>query len=137
VFLRDLEFVEKQKLTVDLTGLKDDIESCRHEIWWQELSLNGKIRSLLRERVDQLQKEKQALPYPNFKCLLLANLDRLSTNSKVEPRLQDLLSGVSPTEAELLRIALELNLNEDVLDRLLKEGVNHEAVRDRSPGVGS
>jgi len=41
--------------------MRDEIEACRTDPAWGELSLTGKIRSLLRERLDQLQGREERL----------------------------------------------------------------------------
>jgi hypothetical protein len=46
---------QKDRISVDISDMKDEIQACRSDASWEELSLTGKIRTLLRERLDQLQ----------------------------------------------------------------------------------
>ena len=51
---------QKGRIPVDVSDLRDSIESCRNDAAWAELPLAAKIRVLIRERLDQLEKEKLA-----------------------------------------------------------------------------
>lgn len=46
---------QRGRLSIDVSDLREDIESCRTDVAWQELPLSAKIRVLLRERLDQLK----------------------------------------------------------------------------------
>lgn len=46
---------QKDRISVDVSDMRELIESCRTDVAWQELSLAGKIRTLLRERLDQMK----------------------------------------------------------------------------------
>lgn len=50
---------QKGRIPVDVTDLRDEIETCRDDAAWSELPLAAKIRVLIRERLDQMKKEKQ------------------------------------------------------------------------------
>jgi hypothetical protein len=57
--------VEKKKqdrLTIDIGDLREDIEKCRQDAAWEELSLAGKIRTLVKERIEQLIAEQSDKP---------------------------------------------------------------------------
>ncbi len=45
---------KQDRLTIDIGDLREDIEKCRQDAAWEELSLSGKIRTLIKERVEQL-----------------------------------------------------------------------------------
>lgn len=49
---------QKGRIPVDVTDLRDEIETCRDDAAWSELPLAAKIRVLIRERLDQMKKEK-------------------------------------------------------------------------------
>ncbi|MEC4807278.1 MAG: hypothetical protein SAJ12_23565 [Jaaginema sp. PMC 1079.18] len=50
----------RDRLTVDLTGLIERIEKCREDkAYWQELSLTGKVRVLLLEYLEQIESQPQ------------------------------------------------------------------------------
>ena len=51
---------QKGRIPVDVSDLRDSIESCRDDAAWAELPLAAKIRVLIRERLDQMEKEKLA-----------------------------------------------------------------------------
>jgi hypothetical protein len=55
--------VTRERLTLDITDLKESIESCRSDDpAWRELSLSGKIRALLIQQLEGMEKEKQVKP---------------------------------------------------------------------------
>jgi hypothetical protein len=119
--------VASDRLTIDIGDLRERIETCREDASWSELAMGGKIRALLRERLDEIEEERAQLPAPNFKCLLLENYDRLSANPKLTKRLKSLLSGEKPSEVEKLRIANAIGVSEEVIDRLLELGEHQNA----------
>jgi len=45
---------KQDRLTIDIGDLREDIETCRQDAAWQELSFAGKIRTLVKERIEQL-----------------------------------------------------------------------------------
>ena len=45
---------KQDRLTIDIGDLREDIEKCRQDAAWEELSLAGKIRTLVKERIEQL-----------------------------------------------------------------------------------
>ena len=51
---------QKGRIPVDISDLRDSIESCRDDAAWAELPLAAKIRVLIRERLEQMEKEKLA-----------------------------------------------------------------------------
>ncbi|PZV05761.1 MAG: hypothetical protein DCF22_24490 [Leptolyngbya sp.] len=51
---------QKGRIPVDVSDLRDSIESCRNDAAWAELPLAAKIRVLIRERLEQMEKEKLA-----------------------------------------------------------------------------
>jgi hypothetical protein len=118
---------QKNRFSLDIEDIRSRVENLRKEVWWREMALSAKIRSLIIERCEQIEKEQAQLPAPNFKCLLLANHDRLSAHPKLGKRLKKLIDGDEPTETEKLRIALELGVSEDVIDKLLAKGNGHAA----------
>lgn len=46
---------QTQRISVDVADVRDRIEACRTDPAWGELSLTGKIRALLLERLEQLE----------------------------------------------------------------------------------
>jgi len=51
---------QKGRLPVDISDMRDEIESCRGDAAWKELPLAAKIRVLIRERLDQLREEEKS-----------------------------------------------------------------------------
>jgi hypothetical protein len=49
---------QKDRISVDVSDIREELETCRTDAAWRELSLAGKIRTLLRERLDQMKAEK-------------------------------------------------------------------------------
>ena len=48
---------KQDRLTIDIGDLREDIETCRQDAAWEELSFAGKIRTLVKERIEQLVAE--------------------------------------------------------------------------------
>lgn len=49
---------KRDRLTIDISNLRDRIEAARTDPAWKQLSLNKKIQVLLEERLDALDQEK-------------------------------------------------------------------------------
>lgn len=45
----------RDRISVDVSDMREELETCRNDVAWRELSLAGKIRTLLRERLDQMK----------------------------------------------------------------------------------
>ncbi|MCY7278430.1 MAG: hypothetical protein LH702_33015 [Phormidesmis sp. CAN_BIN44] len=53
--------VARDRLTLDITDLKERIEECRSDDpAWRELSLSGKIRALLVQQLEELEQHKKS-----------------------------------------------------------------------------
>ncbi|MEM8641301.1 MAG: hypothetical protein AAGG51_21160 [Cyanobacteria bacterium P01_G01_bin.54] len=50
------------RISIDIEGLRDRIESAKDDPMWQELSLAKKVRFLLQERLSHIDEEKAAQP---------------------------------------------------------------------------
>ncbi len=50
---------KRDRITLDITDLRERIEAARSEPLWKELSLSRKIRNLLQTYLEQLEKERQ------------------------------------------------------------------------------
>ncbi len=46
---------QKDRISIDVSDLRQDIETCRNDAAWSELPLSAKIRVLIKERLEQLQ----------------------------------------------------------------------------------
>jgi hypothetical protein len=56
----DSAVAQKGRISIDVTDLKEEIESCRTDAAWSELPLAAKVRVLVKERLEQLKIESQA-----------------------------------------------------------------------------
>jgi hypothetical protein len=53
--------VARDRLTLDITDLKERIEACREDDpAWRELSLSGKIRALVVKQLETLEGEQES-----------------------------------------------------------------------------
>lgn len=50
---------QRERISVDVSDIKDAVESCRSDVAWGELPLAAKLRVLIKERLEQLEKEKE------------------------------------------------------------------------------
>lgn len=51
----------RYRFSLDIDDIRDRIEKVRTKnIWWQEMSLSAKIRTLIIERVEQLEEEDRS-----------------------------------------------------------------------------
>ena len=49
---------QKDRISVDISDMRDEIESCRDDAAWAELPMSSKIRVLIRERIDLLKEAR-------------------------------------------------------------------------------
>ena len=55
----DEDFVgQSDRLSVDISDLRERVENCRDDVAWGELPLAAKLRVLIKERLDQLESEQ-------------------------------------------------------------------------------
>lgn len=47
----------RDRLSVDVSDIKDRIENCRNDAAWRELPLASKVRVLVIERLEQIEKD--------------------------------------------------------------------------------
>jgi hypothetical protein len=53
--------MQKNRFSLDIDDIRERIENVHSEkVWWNEMSLAAKIRTLIIERLDQLEREKKA-----------------------------------------------------------------------------
>lgn len=51
---------QRDRISVDVSDIRDQIDACRDDFAWAELPLAAKIRVLLRERLEQIAAERGA-----------------------------------------------------------------------------
>lgn len=55
----DSGMAQKDRISVDVSDLRTEIEACRDDVAWSELALSAKIRVLVKERLEQIKTEKE------------------------------------------------------------------------------
>lgn len=63
----DLSVAQKDRISVDVNDLREEIEACRSDAAWLELPLSSKIRVLVKERIEELKKASQIEPAEQIK----------------------------------------------------------------------
>ncbi|HEY9656888.1 MAG TPA: hypothetical protein V6C65_00385 [Allocoleopsis sp.] len=53
------EMPRKNRFPLDIEDLRQRIESCRGDVAWREMSLTAKIRTLILERLEQLESKAE------------------------------------------------------------------------------
>jgi hypothetical protein len=49
---------QRDRISIDIGDMKGEIVDCRSDPAWGELSLSGKIRALIRERLDEIKTQQ-------------------------------------------------------------------------------
>ena len=57
----DCVVAQKDRISIDISDLKEEIESCRSDAAWSELPLSAKIRVLVKERLEQIRVGKKPM----------------------------------------------------------------------------
>ena len=60
IFMAEKAAKKRDRLTIDISNLRDRIEVARSDAAWKQLSLNKKIQVLLEERLDAIEAEQAA-----------------------------------------------------------------------------
>ncbi|HHP7246039.1 MAG TPA: hypothetical protein ACFE0H_15265 [Elainellaceae cyanobacterium] len=61
-FDSELQVGQRDRISIDVSDIREQIEQCRDDVAWSELPLAAKIRVLIRERIAQLDEERQHTP---------------------------------------------------------------------------
>ncbi|NEO86730.1 MAG: hypothetical protein F6J87_21100 [Spirulina sp. SIO3F2] len=48
----------RDRISIDVSDIREQIEQCREDVAWSELPLSAKIRVLVRERLAQIEGQK-------------------------------------------------------------------------------
>lgn len=51
---------QRDRISVDVSDIRERVESCRDDVAWTELPLAAKLRVLIRERLEQLEAGKES-----------------------------------------------------------------------------
>ena len=46
---------QKDRISIDISDIRDEIEVCRDDAAWTELPMSAKVRVLLRERLEEMK----------------------------------------------------------------------------------
>ena len=52
-----LVYMKADRISIDLTSLRERVENTRNDSAWKALSLSKKVRILLEERLDEIERE--------------------------------------------------------------------------------
>ncbi|MBD1919485.1 hypothetical protein [Phormidium sp. FACHB-77] len=51
---------QRDRISVDVSDIRERVETCRDDVAWTELPLAAKLRVLIRERLEQIEAERGA-----------------------------------------------------------------------------
>jgi hypothetical protein len=54
----------RYRFSLEIDDIRDRIENLYATVWWREMSLAAKIRTLVIERIEQLEQESRSNPNP-------------------------------------------------------------------------
>ncbi|MEO0375703.1 MAG: hypothetical protein AAF329_13960 [Cyanobacteria bacterium P01_A01_bin.17] len=54
-FHDELEVGQRDRISIDISDIREQIEQCRDDVAWSELPLAAKIRVLVKERLAQME----------------------------------------------------------------------------------
>lgn len=49
---------QKDRISIDISDLKQELETCRSDAAWAELPMSAKIRVLVKERLEEMKRTK-------------------------------------------------------------------------------
>ena len=55
----ELSVGQRDRISIDVSDIREQIEQCRDDVAWSELPLAAKIRVLVRERIAELEAGKE------------------------------------------------------------------------------
>lgn len=117
---------KQDRLSIDLKGLRERIESHRSDPAWQALSLAKKIRLLIEAGLAQGETAKTgdtpAVEYKSLKQLILRNWDKLADTPIPLNRLQALRDGTNPTEDDIAQLSQYLDLSIEAIRKISDKG---------------
>ncbi len=59
-FLLESSMAQRERISIEIGDIREQVENCRNDAAWTELPLSAKLRVLIKERLEQLQKEEKA-----------------------------------------------------------------------------
>ena len=54
----ELSVGQRDRISIDVSDIREQIEQCRDDVAWSELPLAAKIRVLVKERIAELEADK-------------------------------------------------------------------------------
>ncbi len=52
------DVAQRDRIPIDVSDIREAVETARNDVAWHELALSAKLRVLIKERLEQLQQEK-------------------------------------------------------------------------------
>jgi hypothetical protein len=100
----DSVVAQKDRISIDVSDIREEIETCRTDAAWKELPLSAKIRVLIKERLEQIKTLKSSLA-PHHEPDATVLLKRMA-------------AGKRPEDGELLEVAQKTGIREEELIQL-------------------
>jgi hypothetical protein len=50
---------QRDRISVDVSDIRERVETCREDVAWTELPLAAKLRVLIRERLEQIEAQQK------------------------------------------------------------------------------
>lgn len=95
--------MSQNRASVDLTGIRQRIEEARSDPLWKQLSMSKKLRILIEERLDQIDRGQGKYPSTLADILRPLDLEELSKNSRIPVKtLNNYIAGEPPTDNDLI-----------------------------------
>ncbi len=138
------------RVPVDLEGLRERVENARSDSAWKELSLSKKVRILLQERLEEVERtrqedilvagakdsEKSQSSPQTIAELVERNYRQLLKLGGVgADRLEALKDGAKPTVRELVFLARDLDMDEGLILELRDRSFPKKNKRRASNGL--
>jgi len=117
---------KQDRLSIDLKGLRERIESHSSDPAWKALSMAKKIRLLIETALEQGELAKStnstSMEYKSLKQLILRNWDKLADTPISLTQLQAMRDGAEPTESDLTLLSQYLNLPVETIKKISDKG---------------
>jgi hypothetical protein len=118
---------KQDRLSIDLKGLRERIETHSSDPAWKALSLAKKIRLLIETALDQGESAKSqnstSMEYKSLKQLILRNWDKLADAPIPLSRLQAMRDGEAPTQDDINQLSQYLNLPVETIQKISDKGM--------------
>lgn len=113
------EMAQKNRASVDLSGLRGRIEKAYPDAFWQELSLAKKLRILLQDRINDLEESRDA-----------SNDYETEGGQEAIEFIFALANGRYPSKSNMVVLAAAMNLPAEALMSLCDAVLESKRLRD-------